>query len=150
MVDIEWKLIGTDVISIVLSFIFITIVAHIVIWLIDIALSEVDFTTMQKDAMAKSIGNLGWLVLYSLAFAGSLISPFVLDDQILFQLIWTVTMILVAAGLTIILVKIFTPLMPYCGKEGLKSIGDNPVSTSIFYLGLCILIGTICYVTMIA
>ncbi|WP_321504244.1 hypothetical protein [uncultured Methanoregula sp.] len=150
MINIDWGLIGLRVVSMVVTFVIITIIAHIMIWLVDIALSEVDFTTMQKDPMAKSIGSLGWLILYSLAFAGSLIGPFSLDNLIYTQLVWTVTMIVVASVLTVILVKVFTPLMPYCGKEGLKAVGDNPVSTSIFYLGLCILMGTMSYVSLVA
>ena len=150
MINIDWILIGLRVVSMLVTFIIITIIAHIMIWLVDIALSEVDFTTMQKDPMAKSVGSLGWLILYSLAFAGSLIGPFSLDDLFYTQLVWTVTMIVVACILTVILVKIFTPFMPYCGKEGLKAIGDKPISTAIFYLGLCILIGTMSYVSLVA
>ena len=146
----DWMNIGFDALTLIVTFVITTILAAFFLWFIDKALPEVDFLTIRDDPKAEAIASLGWLILYSLVFAGSLIAPFSLDAIIIRQVFWTFVMLLVASGLTIIAVRVFSPYMRYCGKDGLHCIGKDRVATSIFYMGLCILIGIISYSAMTA
>ena len=150
MITIDWMNIGEDAISLIVTFIITTILAAFFLWLIDKALSEVDFLTIQNDPKAEAIASLGWMVLYALVFAGSLIAPFSLDLLIIRQVIWTFVMLLVASVLTIIAVKVVSPYLGYWGKDGLQTLGKDCVATSIFYSSLCILIGVISFSAMTA
>jgi uncharacterized membrane protein YjfL (UPF0719 family) len=150
MVTIDWMNIGVDALTLIITFIITTILAAFFLWVIDKALSEVDFLTIQNDPKAEAIASLGWMILYALVFAGSLIAPFSLDLMIIRQVIWTFVMLLVATVLTIIAVKVVSPYMRYCGKDGLHSVSKDSVATSIFYLGLCILIGVISFSALTA
>lgn len=145
MISMDWMYIGIDALSLVVSFIIVSLLASFFLWLIDKALPEVDFLTIRNEPTAKSIAFLGWLILYALVFAGAIIAPYSLDIVIIRQVVWTFVMLLVASALTIIVVKFVSPYMPYCGKEGLKCLRNDSLSTSIFYLGLCILIGVVSY-----
>jgi len=145
MITMDWINIGADALSLVVSFIIATILATFFLWLIDKALPEVDFTSIQEDTKAKSIASLGWLILYALVFAGALIAPYSLDPVIIRQVVWTFVMMFVASVLTIIAVRFVSPYMPYCGKGGLYSLNNDRIATSIFYLGLCILIGIVSF-----
>lgn len=146
----DWMNIGEDALTLIVTFIITTILAAFFLWLIDKALSEVDFSTIQNDPKAEAIASLGWMILYALVFAGALIAPFSLDLMIIRQVTWTFVMLLVASVLTIIAVKVVSPHMCYCGKDGLHSLEKDCIATSIFYLGLCILIGVISYSAMTA
>ena len=150
MVTMDWMNIGFDALTLVVTFIIATILAAFFLWLIDKALPEVDFLTIRDDPKAEAIASLGWMILYSLVFAGSLIAPFSLDEVIIRQIVWTFIMLLVASVLTIIAVRVVSPYLRYCGKDGLLSIGKDCVATSIFYMGLCILIGITSYSSMTA
>jgi len=150
MITMDWMNIGEDAFSLIVTFIITTIFAAFFLWLIDKALSEVDFLTIKDDPKAEAIGSLGWMLLYALVFAGALIAPFSLDIVIIRQVVWTFVMLLVASILTIIAVKCFSPYMRYCGKDGLQSISKDRIATSIFYLGLCILIGIVSFSAMTA
>lgn len=150
MVTIDWMNIGFDALGLVVSVIIASILAAFFLWLIDKALPEVDFLKIKEDPKAEAIASLGWMILYSLVFAGSLIAPFSLDEVIIRQVVWTFIMLLVASVLTIIAVRVVSPYLRYCGKDGLLSIGKDCVATSIFYMGLCILIGIISYSAMTA
>jgi uncharacterized membrane protein YjfL (UPF0719 family) len=150
MVTMDWAGIGFDALTLIVTFIITTILAWFFLWLIDKALPEVDFLTIRDDPKSEAIASLGWLILYSLVFAGSLFAPFSLDVMIIRQVAWTFIMLIVTSGLTIIAVRIFSPYMRYCGKDGLQCIGKDRVATSIFYLGLCILIGVISYSALTA
>lgn len=150
MVSLDWVSIGNDVLSLIVTFIITTIFAYITLLIIDLALPEVDFTLIKKDPRAVAIASLGWLIIYSLVFAGSLIAPFSLDVIIVREIIWTFIMLMVASALTIFAVRIFGPYMHYCGKEGLKTITSDPLATSIFYLGTCLLIGIISFSALTA
>jgi uncharacterized membrane protein YjfL (UPF0719 family) len=150
MITMDWMNIGEDALSLIVTFIITTILAAFFLWLIDKALSEVDFLTIKDDPKAEAIASLGWMILYGLVFAGALIAPFSLDLIIIRQAVWTFVMLLVSSVLTIIAVKFFSPYMRYCGKDGLHSISNDRVATSIFYLGLCILIGIISFSAMTA
>ena len=141
----DWTNIGMDALSLIISFIIATILATFFLWLIDKALPEVDFLTIRDDPKAKAIASLGWLILYALVFAGAIIAPYSLDIVIVRQVVWTFVMLLTASVLTIIAVKFFSPYMHYCGKEGLHSLSNDRLATSIFYLGLCVLIGVVSY-----
>lgn len=146
----DWMNIGEDALSLIVTFIITTILAAFFLWLIDKSLSEVDFLTIKDNPKAEAIGSLGWMILYALVFAGALIAPFSLDLVIIRQVVWTFVMLLVASILTIIAVKFFSPYMRYCGKDGLHSISNDRLATSIFYLGLCILIGIVSFSAMTA
>lgn len=150
MITMDWMIIGMDAVSLIVSFIIATILATFFLWLIDLALPEVDFLTIRDDPKAKAIASLGWLILYALVFAGSIIAPYSLDIVIIRQVIWTFVMLLTASILTIIAVKFVSPFMHYCGKEGLHSLSDDRFATSIFYLGLCVLIGVVSFSAGIA
>jgi len=150
MIPIDWDTIGFDALSMIVTFIIMTIIACIALWLIDKALPEVDFLTIRTDPKAEAIGSLGWILLYSLVFAGSLMAPFSLDTLIIREIIWTFIMVLIASALTVIAVRFLSPYMRYCGKDGLGSLAKDPVSTAIFYMGSCILIGIIGYTALIA
>jgi len=139
-----------DAITLIVSFIITTILATFFLWLIDKALPEVDFLTIRDDPKAKAIASLGWLILYALVFAGAIIAPYSLDVVIIRQVIWTFVMLLTASILAIIAVKFVSPYMHYCGKDGLHSLSNDRLATSIFYLGLCILIGVVSYSASIA
>jgi len=110
----------------------------------------VDFKIIRDEPKAEAIASLGWLIIYALVFAGSLMAPFSLDEIIIRQVAWTFIMLLVASVLTIVSVKIVSPYMSYSGKDGLQSLSKDRVATSIFYLGLCILIGVISYSALTA
>jgi uncharacterized membrane protein YjfL (UPF0719 family) len=150
MVTMDWTNIGIDALTLIVTFIITTILAAFFLWLIDKALNEVDFLTIRDDPKAQAIASLGWLILYALVFAGAFISPFSLDGLIFREVVWTFIMLLVASVLTIIAVKFISPYMRYCGKDGLQSLGKDRVATSIFYLGLCILIGVISFSALTA
>jgi hypothetical protein len=150
MITMDWANIGYDVITLVITFIIITILAYIALWIIDKGLPEVDFTIIQNDPKAEAIGSLGWMIIYSLVFAGALIAPFSLDTVIVREIIWTFIMLMVASVLTIIAVRFCSPYMRYSGKDGLKSITKEPIATAIFYLGSCILIGIISFSALTA
>lgn len=150
MISMDWMNIGLDVVSLIVSFIIATILASFFLWLIDQALPEVDFLTIRDDPKAKAIASCGWLILYGLVFAGSIIAPYSLDIVIIRQVVWTGAMLLTASVLTIIAVKFVSPYMHYCGKEGLHSLSNDRFATSIFYLGLCVLIGTVSFSASIA
>ncbi|WP_292370821.1 hypothetical protein [Methanoregula sp. UBA64] len=150
MVTMDWTNIGIDALALVVTFIITTILAAFFLWLIDMALNEVDFLTMRDDPKAQAIASLGWLILYALVFAGAFIAPFSLDGLILREIVWTFVMLLVASVLTIISVKFISPYMRYCGKDGLQGLGKDRVATSLFYLGLCILIGVISFSALTA
>jgi uncharacterized membrane protein YjfL (UPF0719 family) len=145
MITMDWMNIGTDALSLVVSFIIATILAAFFLWFIDKALPEVDFLTIKDDPKAKAIASLGWMIIYALVFAGALIAPYSLDLVIIRQVVWTFVMLFIASVLTIIAVKFVSPYMHYCGKEGLHSISNDRLATSIFYLGLCILIGIVSF-----
>ncbi|MDO9035770.1 MAG: hypothetical protein Q7U51_11260 [Methanoregula sp.] len=142
--------IGEDALSLIITFVITTILAAFFLWLIDKALSEVDFLTIKDDPKAEAIASVGWMIIYASVFAGSLVAPFSLDLVIIRQVVWTFVMLLVASILTIIAVKIFSPYMRYCGKDGLQSLSKDRIATSIFYLGLCILIGVISFSALTA
>jgi uncharacterized membrane protein YjfL (UPF0719 family) len=150
MITMDWTNIGVDALTLVVTYIITTIFAAFFLWLIDKALSEVDFLTIKNDPKAEAIASLGWLILYALVFAGSLIAPFSLDEVIVRQVVWTFIMLLVASVLTIISVKVVSPYMHYCGEEGLHCVGKDRIATSIFYMGLCILIGVLSFSALIA
>jgi uncharacterized membrane protein YjfL (UPF0719 family) len=150
MITMDWMNIGEDALTLIVTFIITTILATFFLWLIDKALPEVDFLTIKDDPKAEAIASLGWMILYAMVFAGALIAPFSLDLIIIRQVVWTFVMLLVASVLTIIAVKFFSPYMRYCGKDGLHSLSKDRVATSIFYLGLCILIGVISFSAMTA
>ena len=150
MVTMDWVNIGEDVLTLIVTFIVTTVLAALFLWLIDKALSEVDFKIIRDEPKAEAIASLGWLIIYALVFAGSLMAPFSLDELIIRQVAWTFIMLLVASVLTIVVVKIVSPYMSYCGKDGLQSLSKDRVATSIFYLGLCILIGVISYSALTA
>jgi uncharacterized membrane protein YjfL (UPF0719 family) len=150
MVTMDWMNIGTDVLTLIVTFIITTILAVFFLWLIDKALSEVDFKIIREEPKAEAIASVGWLIIYASAFAGSLMAPFSLDEIIVRQVVWTFIMLLVASVLTIIAVKMVSPYMSYCGKDGLHSLGKDRVAASIFYLGLCILIGVISFSALTA
>ena len=145
MISMDWLNIGMDALSLIVSFIIVTLLASFFLWLIDKALPEVDFLTIRDDPKAKAIASLGWLILYALVFAGAIIAPYSLDIVIVRQVVWTFVMLLTASVLTIIAVKFVSPYMHYCGKEGLHSLSNDRLATSIFYLGLCVLIGVVSY-----
>lgn len=146
----DWTNIGMDALSLIISFIIATILATFFLWLIDKALPEVDFLTIRDDPKAKAIASLGWLILYALVFAGAIIAPYSLDIVIIRQVVWTFVMLLTASILTIIAVKFVSRYMHYCGKDGLHSFSNDRLATSIFYLGLCVLIGVVSYSASIA
>lgn len=150
MITMDWMNIGEDALTLIVTFIITTILATFFLWLIDKALPEVEFLTIKDDPKAEAIASLGWMILYAMVFAGALIAPFSLDLIIIRQVVWTFVMLLVASVLTIIAVKFFSPYMRYCGKDGLHSLSKDRVATSIFYLGLCILIGVISFSAMTA
>lgn len=145
MISMDWLNIGMDALSLIVSFIIVTILATFFLWLIDKALPEVDFLTIRDDPKAKAIASCGWMILYALVFAGAIIAPYSLDLVIIRQVIWTFVMLLTASALTIIAVKFVSPFMHYCGKEGLHGISNDRIATAIFYLGLCVLIGVVSY-----
>jgi hypothetical protein len=145
MISLDWMNIGMDALSLIVSFIIVSILASFFLWLIDKAIPEVDFLIIRNDSKAKSIASLGWLILYALVFAGAINAPYSLDLVIIRQVIWTFVMLLTASVLTIIVVKFISPYMSYCGKEGFQSLRNDSLSTSIFYLGLCVLIGVVSY-----
>lgn len=142
--------IGVDALTLIVTFIITTIFAAFFLWLIDKALNEVDFVTIRDDPKSQAVASLGWLILYALVFAGALIAPFSLDEVIVREVVWTFIMLLVASVLTIVAVKFISPYMRYCGKDGLQNLGKDRVATSIFYLGLCVLIGVISFSALIA
>jgi uncharacterized membrane protein YjfL (UPF0719 family) len=150
MISLDWTTFGYDVLSLIITFIIATVFAYITLWIIDLGLPEVDFTIIKKDTRAVAIASLGWLIIYSLVFAGAFIAPFSFDTVIVREIIWTFIMLMVASLLTIFAVRICSSHMPYCGKEGLKIISNDPLATSIFYLGACILIGIISYSALTA
>jgi uncharacterized membrane protein YjfL (UPF0719 family) len=150
MITLDWMNIGEDALSLIVTFIITTIFAAFFLWLIDKALTEVDFLTIREEPKAEAIASLGWMILYALVFASSLVAPFSLDIIIFRQIVWVFVMLLVASVLTIIAVKFLSPYMRYCGKDGLHCVGKDPVATSIFYLGLCILIGVISFSALTA
>jgi len=150
MAMMDWANIGIDAVSLVVTFIITTILAAFFLWLIDIALKEVDFLTIREEPKAQAIASLGWMILYALVFAGALMAPFSLDGIIIREILWTFVMLLVASVLTIIAVKFLSPYMRYCGKEGLQNLSKDRIATSIFYLGLCILIGVISFSALTA
>lgn len=141
----DWMNIGTDALSLVVSFIIATILAAFFLWLIDKALPEVDFLTIKDDPKAKAIASLGWMIIYAMVFAGALIAPYSLNLVIIRQVVWTFVMLFIATVLTIVAVKYVSPYMHYCGKEGLHSLSNDRIATSVFYLGLCILIGIVSF-----
>jgi len=110
----------------------------------------IPFTIIQDDSKAEAIASVGWMIIYSLAFSGALIAPFSFDMYIVREIIWTFIMIVSACGLSLIFIRILSPIMRYCGKDGLDSIGKEPIPIAIFYLGLCILIGVISYTALTA
>lgn len=75
MISMDWMNIGIDALSLIVSFIIVSLLASFFLWLIDKALPEVDFLTIRNEPMAKSIAFLGWLILYALVFAGAIIAP---------------------------------------------------------------------------
>jgi len=150
MIILDWITIGYDALSMVVTFIIVTIIAYIALWILDIGTPMIPFTKIRDDSKAAAIASAGWMVIYSLAFAGALIAPFSFDTFIVREIIWTFIMVIVACGLTLISIRVLSPFMRYCGKDGLVCIGKEPVSIGIFYLGLCILIGVICYTALIA
>lgn len=150
MISIDWINIGMDAVSLIVSFIIATILATFFLWIIDQALPEVDFLTIRDDPKAKAIASLGWLILYGLVFAGAIIAPYSLDVVIIRQVVWTFAMLLTASILTIIAVKFISPFMHYCGRGGLHSLSSDRFATSVFYLGLCVLIGIVTFSASIA
>jgi hypothetical protein len=148
MIVIDGLTIATDLISMIVSFILITIIAYITLLIIDKGLPEIDFGTIKNDPKAEAIAGFGWLIIYALAFAGSLVSPFSLDGAIVREIVWVFVMMMAASILTIIAVRFISPFMPYCGRDGLKSISGDPVATGIFYLGSCVLIGILTYTAL--
>ena len=150
MVTLDLMNIGVDALTLIVTFIITTIFAAFFLWLIDKALNEVDFVTIRDDPKSQAVASLGWLILYALVFAGALIAPFSLDEVIVREVVWTFIMLLVASVLTIVAVKFISPYMRYCGKDGLQNLGKDRVATSIFYLGLCVLIGVISFSALIA
>jgi len=145
MISLDWMNIGIDALSLIVSFIVVTILASFFLWLIDKVLPEVDFLIIRNDPKAQAVASLGWLILYALVFAGAIIAPYSLDIVIIRQVVWTFVMLLTASVLTIIVVKFVSPYMPCCGKDGIQSLRNDSLATSIFYLGLCILIGVVSY-----
>jgi len=135
MISLDWTTIAFDALSMVVTFVIMTIIAYLALWVIDKGLPEVDFLAIKNDPKAEAIAILGWMVIYALVFAGSLIAPFSLDTVIVREIVWTIIMVMVASVLTIIAVRFLSPYMRYCGKDGLKSICKDPVATAIFYLG---------------
>jgi len=150
MVSFDWMNIGYDVISLIITFVITTILAYIALWIIDKGISEIDFTIIKNDPKGEAIASLGWMIIYSLVFAGALMAPFSLDAVVIREIIWTFIMLIVVSVLTIIAVRVFSPFMIYCGKDGLKSITKEPLATAIFYLGSCILIGIISFSALTA
>ena len=150
MVSIDWMNIGTDVITLVITFVITTILAYIALWIIDKGTPEIPFKGIEVDQKAKAVASLGWMIIYSLVFAGALIAPFSLDTVVIREVIWTFIMLIVSSVLTIIAVRLFSPFMAYCGKDGLKSISTDPLAISIFYLGCCVLIGVISFSALTA
>ena len=149
MVSFDFMSIGYDVLSLVITFIITTILAYIALWIIDKGTPEIDFTDIKKDPKAVAIASLGWMIIYSLVFAGALMAPFSLDTVIIREIIWTFIMLVVASVLTIIVVRLCSPFMSYCGKDGLK-FEREPVAVAIFYLGCCILIGVLSFSVLTA
>ena len=135
MISLDWTTIAFDALSMVVTFVIMTIIAYLALWVIDKGLPEVDFLAIKNDPKAEAIAILGWMVIYALVFAGSLIAPFSLDTVIVREIVWTIIMVMVASVLTIIAVRFLSPYMRYCGKDGQKSICKDPVATAIFYLG---------------
>lgn len=150
MITLDWMNIGMDILTLIVTFVITTIFAAFFLWVMDKALSEVDFTTIRDDSRAEAIASVGWLIIYAMVFAGSIIAPFSLDEIIIRQVVWTFIMVFAASVLTIIAVKFLSPFMRYCGKDGLHCVGKDPIATSIFYLGLCILIGVVNFSAMTA
>ena len=109
MFSMDWMNIGMDALSLIVSFIIVTVLATFFLWLIDKALPEVDFLTIRDDPKAKAIASLGWLILYALVFAGAIIAPYSLDVVIVRQVVWTFVMLLTASVLTIVAVKFVSP-----------------------------------------
>jgi uncharacterized membrane protein YjfL (UPF0719 family) len=150
MISIDWTTIAFDAILMVVTFVIMTLIAYIALWILDKGLPDIDFLTIQNDPKAEAIASLGWLIIYSLVFAGSLIAPFSLDTFIIREIVWTFIIVMVAVILTFVAVRLLSPCMRYCGKDGLRSVGKEPISTAIFYLGLCVLIGVIGYTALVA
>ena len=150
MVSFDFMSIGYDVLSLVITFIITTILAYIALWIIDKGTPEIPFKGIEVDPKAVAIASLGWMIIYSLVFAGALMAPFSLDTFVIREIIWTFIMLIVASALTIIVVSLCTPYMTYCGKEGLNSIAKDPIGISIFYLECCILIGVISFSVLTA
>ena len=87
MVSFDFMSIGYDVLSLVITFIITTILAYISLWIIDKGTPEIDFTDIKKDPKAVAIASLGWMIIYSLVFAGALMAPFSLDTVIIREII---------------------------------------------------------------
>ena len=150
MIDMDWTNMGYDVLSMVVTFIIITLIAYIALWILDKGTPMIPFESIRDNPLATAIASLGWMIIYSLAFAGSLIAPYSLDVIIIREIIWTFVMVIVACALTLVAVRILSPLSRYCTKEGLDCIGKESMSVSIFYLGICILVGVISYTALVA
>jgi len=59
MVTMDWVNIGEDVLTLIVTFIVTTILAALFLWLIDKALSEVDFKIIRDEPKAEAIASLG-------------------------------------------------------------------------------------------
>ena len=127
-----------------------TVIAYIALWILDKGTPMIPFTHMKDDPKAEAIASTGWMIIYSLVFAGALIAPFSLDTFIIREVVWTFVIIMVTSILTLISVRLLSPLMRYCGKDGLDSVGKEPIAIAIFYLGMCILIGIMGYTALTA
>jgi uncharacterized membrane protein YjfL (UPF0719 family) len=149
MVSIDWTVIGYDVVSMVITFVIISIIAFIALWILDIGTPKIQFTKIKEDPTAEAIASTGWIIFYSLAFAGSLIAPFSLDTFLIREVIWTFIIVLTAIMLTLLFIFI-SPGLRYFGNEGLNSIGKEPIPIAIFHSALCIFIGIMSYTALTA
>lgn len=148
MASIEVAAIGLNVVSMVVTFIIITIIAYISLWALDKGTPKIPFEKIQDDPKAVAIASIGWILFYALAFAGSLIAPFSLNPSIIWEILWTIFIVMVPCELILFFILFLSPFLRYCGLDGLNYIGKDSISIAIFYLGLCILIGFLSYTAL--
>jgi len=148
MVSFELATLELQMISMIITFIIVTIIAYIALWALDKGTPNIPFVKIQENPTAVAIASFGWILFYALAFTGSLIAPFSLNGSIFIEIFWTVFIVLVACELTLGYIIFLSPYLRYCGVGGLNRIGEEPISVAIFYLGLCILIGILSYASL--
>lgn len=148
MVSFDLVTLELHMISLITTFIIVTIIAYIALWALDKGTPSIPFEKIQFSSTAVAIASLGWILLYALSFVGSLIAPFSLNSSIFFEIIWTVFIVLVACELILGFIIFLSPYLRFVGVASLNRIGEEPISVAVFYLGLCILIGFISYASL--